>query len=1175
MARMVARAPAAGTRRGGARLVFDSMCGVVAVLRRQSTAPPPDAGELAAGAESALAALGAGPARLADAAAGFEALDGRLRGPAGVRVLAEHPDLAARLEAAMAEARAGIAALEADLDGDRLSLSGAQLEAANAAIVRLKDAVWAIAADRLRAAREVTALAGGPDGTGSAGGAALEAYWSVHVALSAIDRLEVRGRDSAGLHLLVTGHGLDPSDPEIAARAGDPLFRSGSVRLVSTPEGPALAFVYKAAAEIGELGDNVRAVRAAIAGDELLRRSLADPDAELTVVGHTRWASVGLISEANAHPLNSEAAFSGDTPEPPGSRDQAPYVAAALNGDVDNHNELRAAEGLATPAEITTDAKVIPMLVSRRMTEGADAAEAFRATVATFEGSVAIAANAAAEPGRLLLALRGSGQALYIGLADDAYVVASEPYGVVEETPRYLRMDGEATAGQVVVLSRDGAGTLAGLDRRAYDGAALPVADDEITVAEITTRDVDRAGYPHFLLKEVSEAPESFRKTLRGKVVDDGGQLSVSLGEETLPAAVRKRLTAGDYHRVLVIGQGTAAVAGQILAASLNSVLAPSAVITVTATPASELSGFGLDDDMSDTLVVAISQSGTTTDTNRTVDLVRARGAAVLAIVNRRNSDLVEKADGVLYTSDGRDVEMSVASTKAFYAQVAAGFLLSLAIAREIGGAKPRLEHELLTGLRDLPAALEEVLSARPEIAAAAWAYAPARRHWAVVGNGPNRLAASELRIKLSELAYKSIACDATEDKKHIDLSSEPLILVCAAGLLPAAASDVGKELAIYRAHKAAPVVIATRGTTSAFSAALATIEVPPVHPALAFVLSAMAGHLFGYEAALAIDAQARGLREIRAAVEDVAGDADGPAEHLLIRLAPRVSAGVRAFQEGLRAGAYNGALEAGTAVELASVLRYATRALPLELYELDHGRVGTPGVVVEDLAAALTRAIDELTRPVDAIRHQAKTVTVGISRSEEELFRAPLVAAALSAGAPRERLTYRVLRTLGALGPAVEEVTGFTRYRIDGTVGAGAGPDARISVVGKGGIAADLRSRAEAEGGDVLRGTKHRASTLQEVTVAKGGTDGRTVVLIPEIRQGTVDGLTLLHARFADRLPAAAMRSVLEGYQSRYGALVDAVTETTNFADDRLSDLPVIDLLTSPVYVLAEAWKG
>jgi glucosamine--fructose-6-phosphate aminotransferase (isomerizing) len=1145
------------------------MCGVVAVLRRRSTTAPPDAGALAVDVDAALRSLTAGPAGLTDAAARFEALDGRLRGPAGVRVLATHPDLAGRLDTAMAEARSAITGQEAELDTDRLPLTGAELEAANAAIVRLKDAVWAIASDRLRAAREVTALAAGPDGD-EIGDAALEAYWSIHVALSAIDRLEVRGRDSAGLHLLVTGHGLDRSDEEITGRAGDPLFRSGSVGLVPGAGGAgaaALAFVYKAAAEIGELGDNVRAVRAAITGDGLLRRALTSSDAEVTVLGHTRWASVGLISEPNAHPLNSDEL----------GREQDPYVAAALNGDVDNHLELRAAEGLATPAEITTDAKVIPMLVSRRMAGGAEPGDAFRRTVAMFEGSVAIAASTAADPSGLLLALRGSGQALYIGLADDAFVVASEPYGVVEETPRYLRMDGEATGGQVVALHRDGAGTLAGLERRAYDGTPLPVADDEITVAEITTRDVDRAGYAHFLLKEISEAPESFRKTLRGKVIDDGGQLTVSLGEETLPTAVRKALGTGGYRRVLVIGQGTAAVAGQILASTLTTVLPPASGLTVGGLPASELSGFGLDDDMSDALVIAISQSGTTTDTNRTVDLVRARGAAVLAVVNRRNSDLVEKADGVLYTSDGRDVEMSVASTKAFYAQVAAGFLLSLAIAREMGADNRRLHHELLSGLRDLPAALEEVLTTRPEIAAAAWAYAPGRRHWAVVGNGPNRLTAAELRIKLSELAYKSIACDATEDKKHIDLSSEPLILVCAAGLPPAAAADVGKELAIYRAHKAAPVVIATRGTD--YPAALATLEVPPVHPQLAFVLSAMVGHLFGYEAALAIDAQARTLREIRAAVEDVTGEGEGPPEHLLIRLAPRVVAGARAFQEGLRAGAYNGALEAGTAVELASVLRYATRALPLELYELDHGRVGTPGVVVEDLAAALTRAIDELTRPVDAIRHQAKTVTVGISRSEEELFRAPLVAAALSAGAPRERLTYRVLRTLGALGPAVEEVTGFTRYRIDGPIGDGGPQEGQVNlpsifVLAKGGVATELRSRAEAEGGDVLRGTKHRASTLQEVTVAKGGTDGRTVVLIPEIRRGTVDGLTLLHARFADRLAGETMRAVLEGYQSRYGALVDAVTETTSFDDDRLGELPVIDLLTSPVHVLAEAWR-
>ena len=223
------------------------------------------------------------------------------------------------------------------------------------------------------------------------------------------------------------------------------------------------------------------------------------------------------------------------------------------------------------------------MLVSRRMAEGLGPAEAFRRTVATFEGSVAIAANAAADPGAVLLALRGSGQALYIGLADDAFVVASEPYGVVEETARYLRMDGEATGGQVVVLRRDGAGTLAGLERLAYDGAALPVADDEITVAEITTRDVDRAGFPHFLLKEMSEAPESFRKTLRGKVVRGGRAAHRAPRRGDAALRIRKSLADGTYRRVLVIGQGTAAVAGQILAATLASVLPPASGVAVAA----------------------------------------------------------------------------------------------------------------------------------------------------------------------------------------------------------------------------------------------------------------------------------------------------------------------------------------------------------------------------------------------------------------------------------------------------------------------------------------------------------------------------------------------------------------------------------------------------------------
>ena len=374
-----------------------------------------------------------------------------------------------------------------------------------------------------------------------------------------------------------------------------------------------------------------------------------------------------------------------------------------------------------------------------------------------------------------------------------------------------------------------------------------------------------------------------------------------------------------------MIGQGTAAIAGQSLAAALGD--AAGDVLTVSALPATELSGFGLRDDMSDTLVVAISQSGTTTDTNRTVDLVRGRGTPRWCpIVNRRNSDLVDKSDGVLFTSDGRDVEMSVASTKAFYSQVAAGFLLALAVAREAGGGDPAREHELLTALRELPDAMTAVVGRRAAIADIAQRHAPPHRYWAVVGNGANRIAAHEMRIKLSELCYKSIACDFTEDKKHIDLSAEPMVLVCAPGLSGSNADDVAKEVEIYRAHRATPMVIATEGEPR-FAAAVETITVPEVHPAVGFVLATVAGHLFGYEAALAIDASALPLRQARVAIEaELSRDgAAGARSDLLDALAPELEVPAARFFDGLRAGGYDGHLEASTAVRLASLLRYAT----------------------------------------------------------------------------------------------------------------------------------------------------------------------------------------------------------------------------------------------------------
>ncbi len=1193
------------------------VCGIVAVIGRrddraalEASAVVPrlrDASDLLAAVvaegDSDTPADGRDAVELLEAAAAaLRDADEALRSLPGVRLLVSDAKCVLDIETVLATADALIAGIDRAVDaGDLLPVDeGARIERINACLSEAKDHAFALRRDRLRMAREVVGLWGGSPPPAAVGG-----LWSIQVALSALDRLEVRGRDSAGLQVFVQGARLD-ADGDTARRAHsgrltDPLFGAGAAR----DTGSGLAFVYKTASEIGELGDNTAALRSQIRQDSLLRWALCADGAETVVLGHTRWASIGIVSVPNTHPLDAWSSADGG---------DVAHVAAVLNGDVDNYADLIAQRRLAIAPEITTDAKVIPTMLRQALAAGSNGEratvgseqlrQAFADAVSSFEGSVAIAAHVAELPDVVVLALRGSGQALYVGATGPSYVVASEPYGLVEECRTYVRLDGEnpsdptnpvGSRGQIMLvgtppLSADGGPSpaeFAALRRFSYDGTELPVEASDVVTAEVTTRDIDRGDYPHFLLKEIGEAPRSLRATLRGRIGTAGLLRHARLGPDALPAAVRSRLRDGSIRRIVAIGQGTAAVAASSLPHFFETLLAPSRTlrgVDVTASLATEFSGFGLHADLSDTLVVAVSQSGTTTDTNRTVDLARVRGAAVVAIVNRRGSDLTDRADGVLYTSDGRDVEMSVASTKAFYAQVAACALLAAAVAADIrpdDDVTTNAISSLLDALGKLPTGLETVLASHDEIARIARRHVGGHRHWAVVGNGANRIASREIRIKLSEVCYHAVAEDGTEDKKHIDLSCEPLIWVCAAGLTGSVADDAAKEVAIYRAHRATPIVVASAGS-GRFDAAAELLEVPAVHPAVDFLLATAAGHLYGYEAALTIDALAAPLREMRAATEsllappgstDASLSAGGREGDLLAVLAERLRPPANRFRDGVRAGSYDGHLRAGTAARLGAVLRYAAGMAPLEMYQADIGKVGLPSVVIDDFTDALNIAIDELTRPIDTIKHQAKTVTVGISRADETLLDSMLVTSALEAGAPRDRLSYTALRTLAALDPAVAEVTGWSRYRIEGDVSSASSPEVTVWLTDRGGTALGIESRTVTN--PQLRGSKHRAAYEREVTVARGS-DGRTVLHIPETKDGLTTGLTLLHCRFVERLRAPAMRAVLMGYRGRYGALADAVTETLPwFRDDLLGTVDVFDLLTRPVYVLSEHWLG
>ncbi len=1159
------------------------MCGIVGILMRPHPGPAIDSrllleGLAAAGAAVAVAVRDcdraeaqALAAALSAAASDLSAWDRRLRARPSVRSLVRDAELRDAIALALRPCSEGVRRLEARLDAGAARFGDAGLEVVNRAASALADAEWAIRRDRLRTARQVAAIA-----RPASSDAGLDVLIAVQQALSSLDRLEVRGRDSAGLVLLLTGHELDSDDPvvraELEARTGDPLFGH---RAVEGRQGR-LGLTYKCAKEIGELGDNVRFLRAAVAEDPLLAAALESPEVEASVLGHTRWASVGGINEANAHPLN-QAEASGDMGREPAvgtaeaEATPAPRVIAAINGDIDNYSDLATLENLEFDSRITTDAKVMPVLMSRRLARGAAPLDAFRDTVAAFEGSLALGALAWDDPSRLYLALQGGGQGLYVGLADHAFIVASEPYGLVEETSTWLRLDGEEEPdrsggrGQIAVLDAGRAGDLDGIERYAAEGSSLPVTAEELDRAEITTRDIDRGEFPHFLLKEISEAPRSVRNTLRGRLRENAtGRLRVSLGKRTLPEAVARGLREGAVGRIVVTGQGTAAVAGQGIAAAIEGRLGERGLSRprVDSMPATELSGFHLTADMSDTLVVAVSQSGTTTDTLRTLNLAQRRGALALAIVNRRNSDLAERADGVLYTSDGRDVEMSVASTKAFYSQIAAGMLLAVAIADLVAGGpdeRPAADR-LLRELRRLPDAMERTLALRPAIAEAAREYAPRLRDWSVVGNGLDRIAAEEIRIKLSELCYKAIACDATEDKKHIDLSSEPLILVCATGVQGSTAADTRKEIDVYRAHRGTPIVVASEG--AAFPSAAATIEVPEVPPELSFVLAAVVGHLFGYHAALAIDDLAKPLRAIREAVEQPAGD--GLAVRRVADLRRIAGAEMDAVRSGLAAGRYDGSLHVGRAVRL---------AVALEGVREPDGGGDEPGL--EQLRGALDQAIDDLTRHVDTIKHQAKTVTVGISRHDQTLGRMSLSEALRQAGAPEEAISTEDRRTMRALDPFIDQVLGYVRYQLwAGGDGPAPGDGATIRVLRAGGLCRDLQSRTFRQ--PLLQGTKYAVAVEGRLMAARGRTDGRVFIGVPEFAEGEVSGLVLVHVRFRERASAPELRSLLSDYRQRYDGLRDHVLKAApEFDDGLLAELPVEDLLIDPVAQLAERWRG
>ena len=1052
-------------------------------------------------------------------------------------------------------------------------------------IETLKDVSWCLYSEIIGNIKKIENLLGEDNKTKNI--AVVNVFKQINSVLNSIDRLEVRGRDSAGISMMFILDGkeydrfkqtleeMNLMDRFKDRSAQDVLVNSGiTVNQTKDENGRrrvAVALTYKVAAEVGRLGDNINFMRRQIRSDRILQQLATLSHQYHTISAHTRWASVGAISEPNCHPVDNK--ILGD------STRQSGIIHVCLNGDIDNYLELKKdyeKSGGFIHQNITTDTKIIPLQVGKYIQMGNDVGEAFRLAVNDFEGSHAISMHTDLAPGKLFLAQKGSGQAIFVGISEDHFVPSSEVYGLVEETPSFVKMDGEKeiqgknglTQGQIFILNQESAGGLDGITAMYYDGTPVHLSGKNIKHTEITSRDIDRQDFPHYFLKEISEAPVSVEKTLqnRWKITDVGrNQFGISLAETIFPEKLKEAFLNEKIRRIFFVGQGTAGVAALACSDIMNYYMDDPS-FNIGALKASELSGFKLSDkektnSMADALVIAISQSGTTTDTNRAVEMVKERGGYTMGIVNRRDSDITFKVDGVMYTSSGRDIEMSVASTKAFYSQVVAGAVLGLKIAELKGKRQPDFISAEIKQLLKLPDYMRTILSMHNKIGNSAKKLATAKTYWAAVGSGPNKAAADEIRIKLSELCYKTISSDYIEDKKHIDLSSEPLIIVCAAGTRGTVIGDIVKDTAIFQAHKATPVVIADEGENRFDPWAEDVFHVPLVSEHFAPILNTLVGHIWGYYAAVAIDEASRFLynynKDIQNTVDDYARKGSDVYEIVLEKsFREKIALFYKEFRKRKAAGGFPTVMGLEMASDLTLLLKYLSGRLPVTDFEIDFGIKGSALNMLNKLFECLAESINCMSRPVDAIRHQAKTVTVGTSRISEKL-EGILFEALANYQIRSLQLTNRNILVLKNLQGIVSDIQGAILYRISGLNLLGEPTDeTRISIIKKDGVLKPIPSRVETD--PILKGTKRIIVREGNVYIGIGRKDDRSIIVIPIISTSPdtpnmIENILLLNISFKEDVSLEIKIKALGG---KYERIKNIVQENSVKWDDQHLEL-------------------
>jgi len=436
---------------------------------------------------------------------------------------------------------------------------------------------------------------------------------------------------------------------------------------------------------------------------DLAAQAAASKLSGTTGISHTRWATHGAPTPANAHPHVSHD-----------------EIAVVHNGIIENFEALRGRlQGDGYRFNTQTDSEVIAHLIHANYR--GDLLEAVRKTVAEFRGAYAIAAITTREPGRLVGARAGS--PLLVGIADDDHYLASDASAISSVTRRVVYLE----EGDVADVTRT--------SYAIYDATGAAAERPVVTVQ--ASGDAGELGpYRHFMQKEIFEQPRAIADTL--EAIDHVGP--ELFGERA--AEIMSRVDS-----VHLLACGTSYYAGSVARLWLESVAGMPAQAEIS-------SEYRYRDSVPhpDALLVVVSQSGETADTLSALKHARGLGYRnTLAICNVPTSSMVRQTALTFLTRAG--AEIGVASTKAFTTQLVALFLLTLALAKLRGRLAPEAEAQWLAGLRHLPAAVQSVLALEPSIMA--WAEAFAKRQNALfLGRGLHYPIALEGALKLKEISY-------------------------------------------------------------------------------------------------------------------------------------------------------------------------------------------------------------------------------------------------------------------------------------------------------------------------------------------------------------------------------------------------------------------------------------